>query len=131
MAIADITTGDKGYDNGIDSVVIRRYTGGIAGGRTLDVSEFSDEIIRAGHVVIFDSEKGNYKPLSVESGSYKALPSKHEYVGFVVASKPKDKPFVAILNCGEINEKALPYPLTDEMKKAIKEALPTIVFSHD
>jgi hypothetical protein len=36
----------------MDAIVIRKYIAGIAGGRTLDVSNYPLDIISAGHVVI-------------------------------------------------------------------------------
>lgn len=129
--LPDLTTGQKSYDNGMDSVVIRRYTGGIPGGRTLDMTDFQDEVIRAGHIVIKDTETGDFKPMPVEGKAYKSLPSKHEYVGVVVASQPKDKPFVAIMNAGEVNDVAMTYPLTEDIRSAIKTAIPTLIFTHD
>lgn len=38
-------------DMGNDSVVIRQYIGGITGGRALDYSDFTDEVIQAGHII--------------------------------------------------------------------------------
>jgi hypothetical protein len=38
---------------------------------------------------------------------------------------------VAILYSGEVNDEAVPVPLTAELKAAIKTAIPTLVFNHD
>lgn len=131
MAIADLIYGEKVYDDGMDSVVIRRYNAGVTGGRTLNMDGFPDDVVRAGHIVIYDTETGDYKPMPVQEGKYASLPAKHEYSGIVVASKPSDKPFVAIMTVGEVNETACTYAPTDEIKEAVKKAFPGIMFTHD
>lgn len=131
MAIADLISKERMYDDGMDAVVIRRYNAGITGGRTLDMTGFPDDVVRAGHIVIYDTETGDFKPMPVQEGAYAALPAKHEYVGIVVASKPADKPFVAIMTVGEVNDSASVYPFTDELKKEIVSVLPGIMFTHD
>lgn len=119
---------------GIDSVVIRQYVGGITGGRTLDMTDFKGDVIKAGHLVIrtTDGDGGyTYKPMPVDGAAYKALPASHEYVGVVVCSKPADEPLVGIMDDGRVNDKAMPYPLTEAMRTAIKTALPKLIFEHD
>lgn len=119
---------------GLDSVVIRQFVGGITGGATLDTTDFKGDVIQAGHLVIRTlGEDGNYtyKPMPVDGSAYKALPTKHEYVGVVVCSKPTNEPLVGIMDCGRVNDKAMPYPLTSEMRTAIKTALPNLIFEHD
>lgn len=120
---------------GIDSVVIRQYNGGITGGCTLDMTDFKEDVIKAGHLVIRTLDEDNvnyiYKPMPVDNGAYKALPEKHEYVGVVVCSKPANEPLVGVMDDGRVNDKAMPYPITKEMRKAIKTALPTLIFEHD
>lgn len=119
---------------GIDSVVIRQYIGGITGGRTLDMTDFKGDVIKAGHLVIrvADGDGGyTYKPMPVDGKAYKALPASHEYVGVVVCSKPTSEPLVGIMDDGRVNDKAMPYPLTEAMRTAIKAALPKLIFEHD
>lgn len=119
---------------GIDSVVIRQYIGGITGGRTLDMTDFKGDVIKAGHLVIrvADGDGGyTYKPMPVDGKAYKALPASHEYVGVVVCSKPTNEPLVGIMDDGRVNDKAMPYPLTSEVMKAVKAALPKLIFEHD
>ncbi|MCD8282212.1 MAG: hypothetical protein LUC22_03045 [Prevotella sp.] len=120
---------------GKDSVVIRQYIGGITGGRTLDVSGFSGDAVRAGHLIVrsLDADGVNYtyKPLGVTDGAYVALADGEEYVGVVVCTKPVSEPLVAIMDDGRVNDSAMPYPLTDAMKTALKSALPKLIFEHD
>lgn len=118
---------------GLDSVVIVNYVGGIPGGRTLDVTDFAPDTIKAGHIVIRSTvDETVYKPMPVVSGgdAYASLPSDYEYVGIVVSSVSKDAPFVGIMNHGTFNDVASPYPLTAEIKSALKEAVPTLIAYH-
>lgn len=115
---------------GLDSIVIRNYVAGIAGGRTLDMTGFDGTVIKAGHVVIMETATETYKPMPVSGEAYAALPEGHEYVGVVVCSQPADKPFVGIMYDGEVNDVASPYPI-DGIKAALKTALPKLTFLHD
>ncbi|MDR1161264.1 MAG: hypothetical protein LBK45_02895 [Tannerellaceae bacterium] len=117
---------------GMDPVVIRKYIAGIIGGRTLDVSSYPLEVIKAGHIVIRNTTDDTYKPMPLASGNaaYAALPSNHEYVGVVVCSKSKDAPLAGIMYNGEVNDVASPFPV-DGIKAALKTALPTLTFAHD
>lgn len=120
---------------GIDSIVIRQYNGGIMGGRTLDMTDFKEDVIKAGHMVIRTLDEDNkdyiYKPMPVQDGAYKELPAKHEYVGVVVCSKPAGEPLVGIMDDGRVNDKAMPYPFKDAMRTAVKTDLPNLIFEHD
>lgn len=115
---------------GLDSIVIRNYVAGIAGGRTLDMNGFGESVIKAGHIVIKETATETYKPMPVSGAAYASLPEGHEYVGVVVCSQPADKPFVGIMYDGEVNDVASPYPI-DGIKAALKSALPKLTFLHD
>lgn len=127
----DLNSIERVYSDGMDPVVIRRYIGGITGGRTLDMSDFPNDHIRAGHIIIYENATDTYKPLPIEDGKYQSLPEGTALVGVVVASKPKDKPFVAIMNVGEVNDVASPYPIDDTLRAKLREALPGLIFIHD
>lgn len=105
------------------------------GGRTLDMADFKEDVIKAGHLVIRtldeDSKDYIYKPMPVQDGAYKDLPAKHEYAGVVVCSKPASEPLVGIMDDGRVNDKAMPYPFKDAMRTAVKTALPNLIFEHD
>lgn len=120
----------ESFGFGNDPIVIRKHIAGIQGGKVLDITGFTEEYIRAGHVVIYDTEKDVYKPMPVKSGVYDALPANCEYVGVVVATKSVKEPFVAIMYNGEVNDVASPYSI-DTIKDALKTAVPTLVFKHD
>lgn len=129
-AVANLSNANELYGSGMDAVVIRNYVGGIVGGRTLDVTGFSDNVIKAGHIIIRDTQTDTYKPMPVSGGSYSTLPSNHEYVGVLVSSILKSQPLAGIMYDGEVNDLASPYSI-DSIKAALKSALPTLVFLHD
>ena len=119
-----------GYGN--DPIIIRKHVDGIKGGVLLDVTDFTEEYVRCGHVIIRKTVDGKdvYMPMPVSDGAYAALPDGAEYVGICEASKSTSEPFVAVLTIGEVNDKALPFEI-DSIKAAFKTAVPTIVFNHD
>lgn len=119
------------FVDGNDSIVIRRYLGGVTGGRSLDMTGFPDKHIKGGHIVIYETATDTYKPMPVSNGAYAALPTGCVYRGVVVRTKPADKAMVGIMDRGEVNDKAMPYPLTDAMRSALKTAIPTLIFTHD
>ena len=131
MGAVDVGTIES-FGFGNDPIVIRKYVAGIKGGKVLDVSNFKGEFIRAGHVIIRDTESDTYKPMPVNSNgdAYEALPGKHEYVGVCCATKSAKEPFVSIMHTGVVNDAAGPYHL-DTIKAALKAAIPTLVFEHD
>ena len=93
------------YSFGYDPIVIRKYVDGDKGGKLLDVTGFTDAVIKAGHVVIRDTAtQSTYKPMPVSNGAYAALPQGYEYVGIVVGTVPTNEPYVAIITIGEVNE---------------------------
>ena len=51
---------------GQDSVIIQKWSGDIKGGRALDWSAVTEEVLYAGRIIITDG-KGTYKPLAIES----------------------------------------------------------------
>lgn len=118
--------------DGMDSIVIRQFIAGVKNGKTLDVTGFEPEVIKAGHIVIYDKMNDAYKPMPInETGDgYASLPSNHEYVGVVVCSVSKKHPIAGIMYAGEVNDVASPYRV-ENIKTDIKTALPQLVFMHD
>ena len=131
-ATANLASELQTMGTGMDPVVIRKYIAGITGGRTLDVSGFPLDIIKAGHMVIRDTANDTYKPMPLAAGdeAYGTLPASHEYVGVLVRSVSKEAPLAASMYSGEVNDVASPFPI-DSIKAALKTALPTLVFLHD
>lgn len=118
------------FDSGKESVIIRKYLNGITGGVVLDMTGFDAPFIKCGHVIIRSTKDGEYKPMPVTSNAYSTLPENHEYVGICMTTAPKDTPHVGVLTAGEVNVKAVPYPV-EAIKAAFKTAVPTIQWGHD
>lgn len=130
-AKANLSNNKEVLGFGLDSSVILQYVGGIDGGRTLDVSDFTEDVIKAGHIVIRSTADDTiWKPLPVADGEYQALPEGFEYVGVVVSSVSAEQPMVGIMNNGQVNDIASPYPISSELKTALKAAVPTLIFIH-
>ena len=129
MSVVDLGTIES-FGFGTDPIVIRNYVSGEKGGKVLDVEGFTPEYIKAGHVIIKETETGTYKPMPVSGDAYAALPEGHEYVGVAYATKSVKEPLVAIMYAGTVNDVASPYPV-DGIKAALKAAVPTLVFNHD
>lgn len=130
-AISEMTQEGSVFTDGMDSVVIRRVGACLIGGKTLDMTGFPDKFVKAGHFVIHETDTDTYKPLGVSNGAYSALPAGHTYEGVVRASKPVEHPFVSVMYEGEVNDVASPYPVTDDIKTALKAVLPGLYFKHD
>ena len=111
--------------------VIRSFIDTVKGGAVLDVTDFPNDTIYAGHIIIRDSEtQKTYKPMPLSGDAYDSLPGGYEYCGVLIHSIPKDEPFAAILTIGEVNENLIPYPIAS-IKSAFKSAVPTINWAHD
>ena len=116
---------------GFGNEVIRSFIDTIKGGVVLDVTDFTENEIKAGHIIIRDSEtQKNYKPMPLSGNAYDSLPAGYEYCGVLIHTIAKDEPFAAVLTIGEVNEKLIPYPITS-IKSAFKSAVPTINWAQD
>ena len=113
---------------GEDSIVIQKYISGIKGGRTLDVTGFAENVIKAGHVIIV--KEGKYMPMPVSGGAYAALPEGAAYAGVLYRSVLAAKPAASIMTWGEVNAVAVPYPM-NTILAAFKTACPHIDFIKD
>lgn len=100
------------------------------GGRVLDVQGYRLPHIYAGHIIIkATTGTRDYKPMPVnsEGTAYEALPSDHEVVGVLYSSIITRQPSATIMVRGSVNRVASPYPITNEIAKA----LPLIIFTED
>lgn len=104
---------------GDDSVVIVKHLADLPGGRTLDLTGYTGEVIKAGTVIVRD-KKGHYKPLPVVDGAYRALATEGEdaakvttetYVGLLYRTILAKDPQASILIEGVVNKALLPAPL--------------------
>ncbi len=129
---ANLTNSGSQIVTGNDSIVIRTNLETLEGGRTLDTTGFTPEVINAGHVIIQETATGNLKPMPLNGAStaYAALPASHTYFGILIASIPTKKPFAGILLRGSVNHKATPFVM-DTILADVKAALPQILFRAD
>lgn len=133
--IYDITPKKQTVIFGNDSVVIRKYNGGLVGGRTLDCEGYTEDYILAGHVII-KKANGNYAPMPVKAAAegvpteYDVLPEGASYVGVLYRSISTAKPAASIMNDGIVNFNLVPYPMNDILG-AFKAAVPFITFEVD
>lgn len=100
------------------------------GGSVLDVAEYPQPIIQAGHIIVRDTTGDKaYKPMPInsEGTAYEALPSNHKIVGVLYSSIPKREPSATIMIRGAVNRVSSPFPVTEEIEKA----LPLINFTQD
>lgn len=116
---------------GDDSIVIQKYISGIKGGRTLDLSNFAADHVKAGHVIVKLSN-GNYAPMPVAEGgeAYAALPEGATYAGVLYRSVLATNAQASIMTNGEVNSVAAPFPMT-AIAAAFKTACPHVVFIAD
>lgn len=124
-----MTTSPVEYSMGNE--VIRSFIDTVKGGVVLDTTDFTEENIQAGHIIIRDTAtQAIYKPMPVSDGAYGSLPEGYEYVGVNIHTVPTDEAFVAVLTIGEVNDKLVPFPI-DSIKSDFKAAVPTINWAHD
>ena len=124
----DLTPNKNQVVFGDDSIVIQKYISGIKGGRTLDVTGFAENVIKAGHVIIV--KDGKYMPMPVSGTAYAALPEGAAYAGILYRSILAAKPAASIMTWGEVNAVAVPYAM-DSILTAFKTACPHIDFIKD
>ena len=119
------------FKYGNDPIVIRKYLDGLKGGVVLDLTGYTEDHIKGGHVIIRDtSTKKIYKPMPLSGGAYDSLPGGYEYVGVCTCTAEKEYPFVGVCTAGEVNDVACPYSM-DSIMSAFKSAVPTIRWEHD
>lgn len=124
MSVVNLEKEITAYGDVNDAIVIVADLGDIPGGRSLDVTSVTDDIINAGHILIVNDTTKEVKPLGVSGNAYASLPSGHSYLGVLKHSVLKTDARAAILTIGQVNAAACPYPIT----AAIKTGLPRIEF---
>lgn len=124
MSVTNLNRTPEHYDDGNDSIVIVRDLGDIPGGRSLDVSAVTEDVIRAGHILISNDTTKEVKPLGVSGEAYVTLHTGWSYCGVLKHTVLKTDARAAILTIGQVNAAACPYPITT----AIKNGLPHIQF---
>lgn len=124
MSVTNLNRTPEHFEDGNDSIVIVRDLGDIPGGRSLDVTEVTEDVIRAGHILIANDTTKEVKPLGVSGSAYASKPSGWSYLGVLKHSVLKTDARAAILTIGQVNAAACPYPITAD----IKTGLPHIQF---
>ena len=124
MAITSLNRDSYLLDDGNDYKVIVRDLADVPGGRSLDVSSWSGDVIRAGHIIKHNTTTDEYAPLGVSDSAYVSLSEGEEYAGVLKVSVLKDKALAAIMTIGEVNAAVAPYPITS----TIAAGLPQIKF---
>ena len=126
----DLTPNKQQIVFGDDSIVIQKYISGIKGGRTLDVTGFTEPVIKAGHPIIV--KDGVYAPMPVKDGHYElSTPVGAVFAGVLYRSIPTANPAASIMTAGEVNSELSPYPLNTLPMDEFKQACPHIVFIKD
>jgi len=113
MAVqANLVDEQINVDTSKDSIVIIHNQFCIPGGKTLDVTGFTPDVINAGHILIKNAA-GDYKPMPINADgtAYEALPADHTYAGVLVATILKKRPFAGVMVEGYVNEVASPFPV--------------------
>lgn len=133
MSFYNLTNELEGIIASHDNKVVVQDLGDISGGRTLDVTGFTPDVIYAGHPIIKDdSTPAIYKPLPLNgtNDGYGALPANHTFEGILKASILKAKPAAGILTRGKVNPNAMQFDATSILA-ALKTALKFIDFRTD
>ena len=96
---------------GLDSVVVRKFTNGVFGGVTLDVSDYQLPNVIVGQVVI-TNDHGTYKPMPVVGDRYGTRPEGYRYFGIVYRSS-RVRQGISVMTRGSVNKYRMPYNWLD------------------
>lgn len=118
----------KSEIGGFDSVVIVKDNCDIPCGVALDVTNYTGNVICAGHLLAKNDESKEVFPLNISNGSYEALPSGCSYFGIVKSSVLKSLAACAILVDGVVNAAAAARLIGAAYPKAALEAIGQIRF---
>lgn len=104
---------------GNDKVCIAKMLADIPGGVVLDTAGYKEEVIKEGQVVTYNATSDVYKPLAVSGNAYGAAESGFVPVGVVIGTVPTIEPLVGVMTIGQVAKARSPYPVTDEVAKAL------------
>lgn len=131
MAIADLVNEGWEMDTSWDDIVIVKHIEGIPGGRTLNVEDVTEEVIKAGHIIIEDDNTKELKPLKIDGENYESLPAEHSYQGILYKTILTKRPLAPVMVRGTVNEKAAQNYGLPEYPGDAKTALSLIRFTED
>lgn len=128
MAYANLNKEGMVID-GFDSIIIVKDLADIPCGVTLDVTAVTDNVVKAGHVLVQNKTTKVVKPLGITSGLYDSIDSSsEEYYGILKSSVLKSMPMAAVLRIGTVNAAAAAKFVGAEITSTIKAGLPHIDF---
>lgn len=128
---ASLNLTNQQIDTSWDGIVIIDRIEGIPGGKTLDVTGFTPEVIRSGHLIIEETATGILKPMPISGNAYAALPASHTYKGINETTILTAQPFSAIMVRGSVNEVAFVNSGGYATPAGAKTALTLIRFTKD
>lgn len=130
-AIGNLANAATSLETGNDSIVIVEYISGKVGGATLDVTNWTPDVIPRGHVIIEETATGNLKPWPISGSAYAALPANHTISPYVMDNTVlTTKPFAGLMDRGTVNPLAQKYTISSVLA-AIKTAQPQIIYRAD
>ena len=112
---------------GLDSVVVRKFTDGVLGGVTLDVSFYPLQTVLAGQVVITNGKV--VRPMPIEDDHYGDMPEGFRYFGVIYRSS-RVRQGVSVMTRGSINKYRVPYNF-EFIREAFAEQCPMIILACD
>ena len=127
--IQDLTISRTEITFGFDSVVVKKFTDGVVGGVTLDVSNYPLSNVLAGQVIITDGNIYHPMPIDEENEEYGEMPNGFKFFGVVYRSS-KVRQGVSVMTRGAINKYRLPYSI-DSILEDFEEQCPYIILSCD
>jgi hypothetical protein len=127
----DLTNTPIQVDTTLDCIIIKKVDHDIPGGKTLDVTGVTEEVLKAGRVIIVEDATGVYKPLAISNGAYGSLPSGHSYKGILTATILTKRPFASIMLAGDVNQGAVINNGLPAIPSGAKTALSNILFTQD
>jgi len=105
MSYVDLTKLNTTID-GWDSIIVVHDDGDIPGGVALDVTDYTDTLIKVGTLLVQNKTDFTVKPLAVTDGSWASLPDGCEYFGIVKSTILASQPAAAVLRRGTVNAAA-------------------------
>ena len=132
MQTANLNNTGSQVDTTFDVVIIKKVLIDIPGGKTLDVTGVTEDVLKAGRVIIEQTSTGDLKPLKITAPTtYEALPAGHTYKGILIATILAKRPFASVMLSGDVGEQALINYGLPAVPAGAKTALSHILFTKD
>lgn len=132
MQTANLNNEGLQVDTTYDTIIIKKVLIDIPGGKTLDVTGVTEDVLKAGRVIIEQTSTGDLKPLKITAPTaYETLPAGHTFKGILIATILKKRPFAAVMLAGDVNDGAIVNYELPATPAAAKTALTHILFTKD